>query len=374
MRSSVALATALLWGMACSEDEPGPLGDGAGGASSGGAAASGGVPAGGTAGTAGWGGKSTGGTAVTGGAPSSGGSSTTGGTASDGGGAGNGGEPPDASDDGPSGSGGAGPGGAPTGGTHSGGSSSGGVGTDSGKDDGGPARQPCLSPQQVVVLGDSFFTGATSGGLVARLATLDPRAIAFRDVTMPGASLVVPPLATLSERLGQTIAADPNIGLLIANGGFTDSVTCSATNCPSVCGRPGALSVKLCTDTAAAAINAAEALFAKAAAAGVENIVWVSYPHVPADQGGRIELLDFMATHIRTKCNAVDVKTRGKTHCHFLDLVEPFKAGGDLNPANFTTAVFPHPSQAGFDLMASELNRLLKDACLGQPRANACCQ
>jgi hypothetical protein len=85
-------------------------------------------------------------------------------------------------------------------------------------------------------------------------------------------------------------------------------------------------------------------------------------------------IFDFLAAHVRTRCDALDVKTQGRSHCHFVDMVPPFKVGGDLNPANFGGQAPPHPSAAGMSLMATTLDGFLRKECLGQPATNSCCR
>jgi hypothetical protein len=54
-----------------------------------------------------------------------------------------------------------------------------------------------------------------------------------------------------------------------------------------------------------------------------------------------------------------------------VDLVAPFKAaGGDKNPANFAGDGI-HPSQAGQNVIAKEVFKVMKDNCIGMTASDA---
>jgi len=235
-----------------------------------------------------------------------------------------------------------------------------------------------VTGRRVVIAGDSYVSGNGTAALQPFLAALNPNAAEFRNFALGGASLAPGAgLSLISAQLDAAVRQDPDIDLLIVDGGFTDVTLCNPSNfpgCQPACSRSGATSVKACTDIASQAILAADSLFLKAAAAGVENIVFFSYPHIPAQGGGHMDVFDFLSAHLRTRCDALDVKTQGRSHCHFVDMVPPFKVGGDLNPANFDGQPIPLPSAAGAALLAKTLDTFMKTECLGQPATSSCCR
>jgi len=168
--------------------------------------------------------------------------------------------------------------------------------------------------------------------------------------------------------------ADPDVVLTIMDGGGNDILICDGIkfpNCGSLCNRPGSTLQKVCTDIVATAIDAGSRLLDSAAAAGVKDAVYFFYPHVPSNGGGYREILDYAETRAKAFCDGAATRTGGRLTCHFVSLVQAFaNAGGDMNLANFAADGI-HPSQAGQDIIARQIQSAMVASCLGS--TGGCC-
>jgi hypothetical protein len=64
--------------------------------------------------------------------------------------------------------------------------------------------------------------------------------------------------------------------------------------------------------------------------------------------------------------------TGGKLTCHFIDLRTPFGNSGTAGGPNIGPDSV-HPSQAGQTIIATEIEKVMKANCLGQPVSSGCC-
>jgi hypothetical protein len=237
---------------------------------------------------------------------------------------------------------------------------------------------PCIgAPSEVVILGDSYVTGAASPALAPALGALNPAALQFRNYAVPGTSLATGGLAgVIPPQLDLAIAMGTNIPLIIMDGGGNDILLCDSIRfpgCNTLCNRSGSSAQKVCTDIVGLALDTLTDLLHKAASAGVADIVYFFYPHVPANFGGYVEMIDYAEPLFRATCDGAVTETAGQLTCHFVSLIEPFiAAGGDMSPLNFALDGI-HPSQAGQDIIAREINNVMQSECLGQNATSGCC-
>ena len=161
------------------------------------------------------------------------------------------------------------------------------------------------------------------------------------------------------------------------DGGGNDILICNNTmypNCNALCDKAGSSTTKVCTDIVAAAFVVAKKMMSDAANAGVKDIVYFFYPHIPDAGGGFKEILDYSAPLAKALCDQAFTNTNGKLTCHFVDPRAAFAAaGGDMNPANFSPIDGIHPSQAGQNIMAGLIADKMKADCLDQA-SGSCCQ
>jgi lysophospholipase L1-like esterase len=242
----------------------------------------------------------------------------------------------------------------------------------------GGARPPCLAvPSEGVFIGDSYITGFLSPPLQPTLAALDPFVAGFRNHAVAGTAMASGGLGTIPPQFDTTLAEDARVKLVIMDGGGNDFLICDPIRyprCTTLCSAPGSATQRVCTDIVAAAVAAMGQLAAKMADAGVKDIVYFFYPHIPNHNGGFREIVDYSEPLVRQQCQDVSTITGGRLTCHFVDLTGPFQAaGGDLNPANFSPIDGIHPSAAGQVIIASQIWSTMQRGCLGQTAASGCC-
>jgi lysophospholipase L1-like esterase len=238
------------------------------------------------------------------------------------------------------------------------------------------AEPPCMTSAatDVLIMGDSYVTGALSPALQPALGALYPAANQFRNAAAPGVSMANGGISALAMVPTQ-FSGMPK--LVIMDGGGNDILLCDTTKfpgCNTKCNAPGSSSLQICKDIVTQATAAAGTLFDKMSAAGVKDIVFFFYPHPPTNNGGMKEIDDYSEPLARAQCEAFGAKTSGKTNCYWVTTVKPFAdAGGDINPANFAADGI-HPSDAGQKIIAKQINDTLKAHCLGQPSSSGCCK
>jgi lysophospholipase L1-like esterase len=261
-----------------------------------------------------------------------------------------------------------------------GGEGTGGIDQGTGGADPGGAP-PCISDpaSMAAIIGDSYVTGFGSPALQPSLSAIDPSIGQYPNYAGAGCSMASGGVCTgvygnVPDQDAAAIAAQPNLKFVIMDGGGNDILICDAAaypGCSTACKSSGSSTQKVCTDIVDKAMSTAQQLMLDAAAAGVEDVIYFFYPHLPGTNAGYSEILDYSEPLAKDLCdNAVNL-TNGQLHCYFVDLVQPFAAaGGDGNPANFAADSI-HPSAAGQQIIATEITRVMSDNCLGQ--ASGCC-
>ncbi len=233
---------------------------------------------------------------------------------------------------------------------------------------------PCLTSgaTDVLIMGDSYVTGALSPALQPALGMLYPAANQFKNVAVAGVSMAN---GGIGAFIPTQFTGMPK--LVIMDGGGNDILICDAgkfPGCGSTCNKAGSSSLQICKDIVSQATAAAGMLFDKMSAAGVKDIVYFFYPHPPVNGGGMKEIDDYSEPIAKAQCDGYGAKTNGKTNCWWVSTVKPFAdAGGDINPANFAADGI-HPSQTGQNIIAKLINDTLKAHCLAQPSSSGCCK
>jgi len=237
------------------------------------------------------------------------------------------------------------------------------------------SQPPCLTnANQGVIIGDSYVTGALSPALQPALQALDPFAAGFRNYAVAGTSMASGGLTGLIPPQWDTAIGAGPVKFMIMDGGGNDILICSTAlypGCNTTCKSPGSSQNSQCQDIVAKAVAAAEALMQKAANAGLKDVVYFFYPHLPATNAGYKEITDYAEPFAKASCDSAYTKSGGKLNCYFVDLVAPFAAaGGDANINNFVSD-YIHPSAAGQQIIATEINKVMQAHCLGQQ--SGCC-
>jgi lysophospholipase L1-like esterase len=273
----------------------------------------------------------------------------------------------------PMGGAGAGNGGAGTGGA--GGAGTGGAGGASGKN-------PCITkPSQIVLIGDSYITGfAGTPALQPALAMLEPTAAMWRNYAIAGISMAqggIPlgapvGVSFVPDEFTEAVAADKDIKFVIMDGGGNDALLppggSPAVNCKN---EANSGTDPNCQMLVATTLAAADKLVMNMADAGVKNILYFFYPHLPGTgvlSGTNPNAIDdYSVPIVKNECAAALTKTGGKLSCTFIDTIPAF----GMDYATNISSDGVHPTAAGQVILATQIINTMKANCLGQ--TSGCC-
>ncbi|MET0386962.1 MAG: SGNH/GDSL hydrolase family protein [Polyangiales bacterium] len=229
---------------------------------------------------------------------------------------------------------------------------------------------------QVIVIGDSYLNWPTHT-FPEDLAK--EAGEAWRVYAAGGCALGSGGFCTgleISDQLDQAVADDSDIVAGVMSGGGIDILISDALQhpggdqCKHLAEAP---TLPVCQEIVAAAMGAAETLMQRGAGAGIRDVVYMFYPHVPG--GGPIAgenpnaMLDYALPMAKQLCDDAVTKTEGKLRCHFIDLVPVFEGHPDWFADDNI-----HPSPLGSAAMAKEVIARMKDECIAQPASSGCCE
>ncbi|MDB4975933.1 MAG: hypothetical protein JWN48_4274 [Myxococcaceae bacterium] len=226
-------------------------------------------------------------------------------------------------------------------------------------------------PSQVMVVGDSYINWVThtfpQDMANEAKQTWRMEAIGAYSMGSGGVGLI-------GTQYDGSIMRDPDCHTILMDGGGNDVLVADSAIDPNRdCLTAKSATLPQCQTIIDKALAAADALLVKASAAGIRDVVYFFYPHVPEGTllGGASPntILDFALPQIRKFCDGVEAETKGKTRCTFVDMVPVFKGHDDW--------FFPgdiHETSAGSAAMAKEIWKVMKDRCIAQPSGSACCE
>lgn len=238
----------------------------------------------------------------------------------------------------------------------------------------------CLDdPTEVAIIGDSYISWPTHT-FVADLSAESGQA--WPSYALGGTSMATGGLfGFIPPQFDAAIAAHPTIKTVIMDGGGNDIILPDTamfpegTECTKTTDAPN---IEDCQKIVDAAVEAASELLQRMADAGVEQVVYLFYPHIPG--GGLISgpnpnaILDYALPIIREVCESAVDLTLGKLTCHFADMVPPFEGRPELFSDAFSpTGDGVHPNSEGSKVMAGVVWEIMQDNCIAQPTGNDCC-
>jgi lysophospholipase L1-like esterase len=282
----------------------------------------------------------------------------------------------------PTGGGGAGGSTDPMSGGGSGGSGGGGGSGGSDSDAEIPMDEfvsPCADEDiDVAMLGDSYVNWITHD------FPGDMRAKAGKQWSLyavGATSMATGGVGRIPDQLPMATGDNPNLKAIIMTGGGNDILVADtvmfpdATMCTSVENAP---EIEDCQKIVAAAIEVAISLMDDTADAGVKDIVYFFYPHIPG--GGLISgptpnaILDYALPRAKDACDSSLERTGGRMRCTFVDMVPVFEGKTGLFADDFSEAGDGvHPNFEGSKAMAEEIWSVMQDKCIGQPSSSGCC-
>jgi hypothetical protein len=235
-------------------------------------------------------------------------------------------------------------------------------------------KPPCLSkPSQLVVVGDSYLNWITHTFPDDFLSAFGAQ---YRMYAVGGASMGSGGIAGfIPDQFAQAINDDPDIIASVMTGGGNDILIADAVMYPGsdTCkDRLDAPTDKVCQDVIANAMTVASKLMDTAAEAGVRDVVYLFYPHIPGGGFGGMNpnaILDYSLPMARDLCTGAETRTEGKLHCHFIDLVPVFEGHADWFADDGI-----HENSLGSAAMAREVMKVLQDKCIAQPESSGCCE
>jgi hypothetical protein len=243
---------------------------------------------------------------------------------------------------------------------------------------GGPVvpsvRPPCITKSsQVVLFGDSYMNWVSH----TFKADLDAQAgQTFRSYAQGGWSMGSGGIGFIPTQLPTAIAADPDMKVAIMTGGGNDVLVPDTAQFPqggSCKNDLNSPSIPDCQAIVDLAISAALGLMDDAVAAGIEDVVYFFYPHVPEGTliGGLHPnaILDYALPKVKAACDGAEARTGGALRCHFIDLVPVF----DGHPDWFAPTDI-HPNTTGSAAMANVVWQKMVDDCIGQTADSGCCE
>ena len=250
------------------------------------------------------------------------------------------------------------------------------VGSDSGTT---PPTQPsalkpkCVKkPTQVMIIGDSYINWITHtfGDDMAKEAAGQR----WRMEAVGGYSMGSGGIGLIPVEYDDSIARDADCHTILMDGGGNDVLVADADIDPNRdCLSQKSPMLPQCQTIISKAIAAADALLKKASAAGVRDVVYFFYPHVPMGTllGGESPnaVLDFAMPQVRKFCEGVEAETSGKTRCTFIDMVPVFQGHDDW----FVDGDI-HENSMGSAAMAHKIWGVMKDKCIAQPASSGCCE
>ena len=241
-----------------------------------------------------------------------------------------------------------------------------------------PTQSSVLKPKcvktasQVMIIGDSYINWITHtfGDDMAKEAGGQR----WRMEAVGGYSMGSGGIGLIPVEYDESIAKDPDCHTILMDGGGNDVLVADSDIDPNRdCLTAQSPMLPQCQTIIDKAIAAADALLRKASVAGIRDVVYFFYPHVPMGTllGGESPnaVLDFAAPQVRKFCDGVEAETQGKTRCTFIDMVPVFQGHDDW----FVDGDI-HENSMGSVAMAAKIWSVMKDKCIAQPASSGCCE
>ena len=224
---------------------------------------------------------------------------------------------------------------------------------------------------QVMVIGDSYINWITHTFPQDMAAEAKQT---WRMEAVGGYSMGSGGVGLIPTEFDDSIKNDPDCHTILMDGGGNDVLVADSSLDPNRdCLTAKSTTLPQCQMIIDKALAAADALLKKASAAGIRDVVYFFYPHVPEGTalGGDSPntILDHALPQIRAFCEGIEAETSGKTRCTFIDMVPVF----DGHPDWFFSGDI-HETSDGSKAMAKQIWKVMTDKCIAQPASSGCCE
>jgi lysophospholipase L1-like esterase len=229
---------------------------------------------------------------------------------------------------------------------------------------------------QVIVIGDSFINWLSHSFPEQLAATTKQE---WRMEAVGGTSMGSGGIGPIPEQFDLSILLDPDAHTVLMDGGGNDVLVPDlGLDAFGACKETGSSTNENCNMIIQLAIDAASELMNRMASAGIRDVVYFFYPHIPEDRliGGPHpnEILDYALPKVKKFCDSTVERTNGKLRCTFIDMIPAFKGHdpfkGDA-PDWFNDDI--HPNDLGSQAMVNKVWEVMTDKCIGQ-KDKTCCE
>jgi hypothetical protein len=255
---------------------------------------------------------------------------------------------------------------------------------DAGSDSGLPLLKPkCVKKDsQVIIIGDSFINWEPAHKFPEQI-----KATTQQNWRMKAAgawAMGSGGVGLIPTQFDDAIKEDPDAHTILMDGGGNDVLVADVSlDFFGACKETGSSTNANCQKIISIAIEAAQKLMDRGLQAGIRDVVYFFYPHIPEGRlvggGHPNEILDYALPMVRDFCNGVEGKTKGKMRCHFIDMIPVYKGhipGFDGVVANSDVDYFGldiHPNDKGSQAFVDEIWKVMQAKCLGQ-KGKDCCE
>lgn len=235
------------------------------------------------------------------------------------------------------------------------------------------AKPPCLSKaSQLIAVGDSYLNWITHNFPEDFRQAFGGE---YRMYAVGGASMASGGISGfIPDQMTTAIADDPDILAAVMTGGGNDILIADTIMYPEsdTCkDRTDADTVKVCQDVIANAMKTAGELMKRAGDAGIKDVVYLYYPHIPGGGFGGMNpnvILEYSLPMARDMCASAVERTSGALRCHFLNLQPVFEGHPDWFADDGI-----HENELGSAAMAKAVVEMMEQECIAQPESSGCC-
>jgi hypothetical protein len=225
--------------------------------------------------------------------------------------------------------------------------------------------------RELLMIGDSYLSWPSHTFPTDMIAVSGQT---WRMKAEGGYSLATGGLGLIPSEYDHAMSEDSHAHTVLMDGGGNDILVSFNPEVELVCKDIGSSKSPACQKVIHDALEAAGAMFDRMAAAGIRDVVYFFYPHIPEGRllGGPHpnEILDYALPLVHSFCDGAATRTSGRLRCHFIDMIPVF-AGQDPS-VWFNLDI--HPTPVASKAMAKKVWEVMTERCVGQEAKMGCCE